>query len=81
MDTMYAGVLVVVRVLLAALLVAGQERPWLRRPNSNNQYQFNDDENSWVYARERCRAQGADLVSINDREELVRAMLPPNVDA
>lgn len=59
-------------LLLASLTLAvAQDRPWLRRADSNNQYQFNDDENSWVYARERCRAQGADLVSINDKQELV----------
>jgi hypothetical protein len=59
-------------VLLAQLtLMRCSDRPWLRRPNSNNQYQFNDDENSWIYARERCKAQGADLVSITSAEEMV----------
>jgi hypothetical protein len=46
--------------------------PWLHRPGTSRQYQFNDDENSWMYARERCKAGGGDLASINDDAELVR---------
>lgn len=34
-------------------------------------YQFNFDESSWIFAREKCLAQNADLVSIGDQEELV----------
>ncbi len=44
---------------------------WLVRPNSTSLYQFNQNENFWQFAREKCLAQGGDLVSFNDRAELV----------
>uniref|UniRef100_A0A0N4ZAV3 C-type lectin domain-containing protein n=1 Tax=Parastrongyloides trichosuri TaxID=131310 RepID=A0A0N4ZAV3_PARTI len=42
---------------------------WIPGPN-NNKYQFHNGWQSWLSAREYCLSQNADLVSINDKQEL-----------
>ncbi|XP_069120617.1 macrophage mannose receptor 1-like isoform X2 [Argopecten irradians] len=42
---------------------------WEADPNSNNCYQFQDQQLDWNDARTTCRHQGGDLLSIESREE------------
>jgi hypothetical protein len=65
--------LVLVLLFIQLSIESESARPWLHRSDmsSNHHYQFNDDANRWTTARERCRAQGGDLVTIDDVNELV----------
>ena len=68
-----------ITILLLCMLIHESSsfltRPWLRRANSTHQYQFNDDKRTWMEAREVCRQQGGDLLSVNDNHEFVSAHL------
>lgn len=45
--------------------------PWLQRSNSTNEYKFLSAGGTWDESQEKCRAEGGDLVSLNDQAELV----------